>query len=216
MANSYEIKTQKGYDFFQVASAFQKSIRRCDERQSMYWAVELYESGYAAYAWKRMIIMSSEDVGLGDPHVISMMMALKESYEFLAKKKEAAKPERLPFTQAVLLITRCKKSRYVDHAITYYWQSHQQTDMPIPDYAYDMHTRKGKAMGRGLKFFYEESVKTNNTNKIRGEEEMEVLAMELDKVTGVERVDIAVDNSEIIIKSRDAGVAQGNLFENIE
>lgn len=216
MANSYEIKTQKGYDFFQVASAFQKSIRRCDERQSMYWAVELYDSGYAAYAWKRMVIMASEDVGLGDPHVITLIMALKESYEFLAKKKEGSKPERLPFTHAVLLLTRCKKSRYVDHAITYYWQSHQQTDMPIPDYALDMHTRAGKAKGRGLKHFYEESVKTNNSNKIKGEDEMEVLAMELDKVSGVERVDRNADSTETIIKSRDTGVAQGNLFENIE
>lgn len=203
MANSsYEIKTKKGYDFFQVASAFQKSIRRCDETQAMYWAIELYESGYQEYAWKRMIIMCSEDVGLGDPFTIVQMMSLKQSYDYLAKKKEKSLPERLPFTHAVLLLTRCCKSRYVDHAITYYWDLNQKKYLEMPDYAFDMHTRKGKMLGRGLEYFYQESVKVCNANKIAGEEEIEKLAMEVDKVSGVERIDYGCDESEIVIRSQ--------------
>ena len=199
---SYQIRTRKGYDFFQVASAFQKSIRRCDEQQSTFWGIELYESGYQSYAWKRMVIMASEDVGLGDPDVIVKIMALKESYEFLAAKKERALPERLPFMHAILLLTRCKKSRYVDHAITYYWQTHNEKNMEMPDYAYDMHTRQGKAMGRGLKHFYEDSVRTNNSNKIEGEVEIEALAMEVDKVYGVERIDRNTEDAEVVVKSK--------------
>ena len=199
---SYEIKTKKGYDFFQVASAFQKSIRRCDERQATFWGIELYESGYQGYAWKRMVIMASEDVGLGDPDVIVKIMALKESYEFLAAKKERSLPERLPFMHAILLLVRCSKSRYVDHAITYYWQTHKDNRMEMPDYAYDMHTRQGKAMGRGLKHFYEESVKTNNSNKIEGEVEIEALAMEVDNVFGVERIDRSTEDAEVVVKSK--------------
>ncbi len=208
---SYEIKTKKGYDFFQVASAFQKSIRRCDEEQSTFWGIELYESGYQGYAWKRMVIMASEDVGLGDPDIIVKIMALKESYEFLAAKKERALPERLPFMQAVLLLTRCRKSRYVDHAITYYWQTHKDKRLEMPDYAYDMHTRQGKAMGRGLKFFYEESVRTNNSNKIEGEVELEALAMEVDNVFGVERIDRGTDDADVVIKSK-AKPTEADLF----
>lgn len=211
----YEIKTRKGYDFFQVASAFQKSIRRCDEMQSTFWGIELYESGYQTYAWKRMIIMASEDVGLGNPLVIVQIMALKQSYDYLAEKKERSLPERLPFMQAILLLTRCKKSRYVDHAITYYWQKHKDINLEMPDYAYDMHTRKGKAMGRGLKYFYEESVKTNNSNKIKGEEEIEALAMEVDNVYGVERIDNNFDDTQTVIKSK-AKPTQIDLFAELE
>lgn len=211
----YEVKTKKGYDFFQVASAFQKSIRRCDEAQSTFWGIELYESGYQSYAWKRMVIMASEDVGLGDPDVIVRIMALKQSYDFLAAKKERSLPERLPFMQAVLLLTRCMKSRYVDHAITYYWQTHKDKKLEMPDYAYDMHTRKGKAMGRGLKHFYEESVKTNNSNKIQGEEEIEALAMEVDNVFGVERIDMCHDDKEAVIKSKEKP-KQPDLFAEFE
>lgn len=211
----YEIKTRKGYDFFQVASAFQKSIRRCDEEQSTFWGIELYESGYQSYAWKRMVIMASEDVGLGDPDVIVKIMALKESYDFLASKNERSLPERLPFMQAVLLLTRCMKSRYVDHAITYYWQTHKDRHLEMPDYAYDMHTRKGKSMGRGLKYFYEESVKTNNSNKIKGEEEIEALAMEVDNVFGVERIDKNHDDTDAIIKSKSKP-KQAGLFSEFD
>ena len=215
MSNDYQVKTKQDFDFFEVASAFQKSIRRGDELQSMYWAVELYDSGYQNYAWKRMIIMASEDVGLGDPFVIVQMMALKQSYDFLAQKKEKSLPERLPFTQAVILLSRCCKSRYIDHAITYYWNFNKTVHIDIPDYAFDMHTRRGKAMGRGLEFFYNESVKVNNANKIAGENEMEIAAMEVDKVAGVERVDVSYDNEEIVVESKGkkkAPIQENTLF----
>ncbi|MBA7690107.1 hypothetical protein ES703_98631 [subsurface metagenome] len=43
MGNSYQIKTANGYDFFEVSSAFQKAIRRGDEDEVMFWAVELHK-----------------------------------------------------------------------------------------------------------------------------------------------------------------------------
>lgn len=209
MANDYQVKTIKGYDFFEVSSSFQKSIRRGDEMQAMYWAVELYNSGYQNYVWKRMIIMCSEDVGLGDPFTIVQMMALKQSWDYLVAKKDKAIPERLPFTHAVVMLARSCKSRYMDHAITCYWHMNKTEHLEIPDYAYDMHTRKGKAMGRGLEFFYSESVKLENANKIPGEEKIEELAMEIDKVSGVERTDISFDNKEIVVKSKKQNGTSG-------
>lgn len=177
------------YDFFEVASAFQKSIRRGLEGDAMYWAVELYESGYSRYCWKRMIVIASEDVGLGDPDVICQLMSLKASYDYLSSLKEKALPERLPFTHAVILLARAKKSRYVDHAITVYWGGHNEEIKQMPDYVFDKHTRKGKAMGRGLKFFYTDSCKICNANKLSGEEELEKMAWSIDNVNGIERKD---------------------------
>ncbi len=52
--------------------------------------------------------------------------------------------------------------------------------LEIPDYVYDMHTRKGRKMGRSLKHFYEEGAYINRPNKLDGEEEMELLAMNID------------------------------------
>jgi replication-associated recombination protein RarA len=44
--SKYSLKTKKGYDFFEVASALQKCIRRGMGEEAMYWAVELFNSNY--------------------------------------------------------------------------------------------------------------------------------------------------------------------------
>jgi len=200
--------TKKGYDFFEVASAFQKSIRRCDEKQAMFWAIELYESGFQKYAWKRMIIMSSEDVGLGSINVITTIMALKQSYDFLSSLKERGLPEKLPFAQAVLLLVRCQKSRYVDLAISVYWQEHKEKMYSVPDYVFDMHTRKGKSMNRGLEHFYKVAALINNPNKVDNEEAFESLALQADMGR---TVDIGSENISCTEEEAIANLQQ-NLF----
>lgn len=175
----YNLTTKHGYSFWEVTSAFQKAIRRCDEDQAMFWAVELYESNYAKYVWKRMLIMSSEDVGLGDGDVNTRVWNLFQTYNYLVGLKDKNLPEKLPFTQAVLQLVHAKKSRYVDLAITVYWEKVEREKYEIPDYAFDMHTYRGKRMGRGRDFFYQEASKINNTNLMPNEEEMKALAYEL-------------------------------------
>ena len=189
MGDSYQRLTKSGYDFYEVASAFQKSIRRGLLEDAMYWGIELYESSYAEYAWKRMIIMASEDVGLGEPSCIVQIMALKQSYDFLELRHDQG-AKKLPFTQAVVVLVKSRKSRFIDHAITVYWQQNREEVKPIPDWAFDMHTRKGKAMGRGLNYFYKESCLIANANKVEGEEELERIAWKVDNVYGVDREDL--------------------------
>ncbi|GAI31015.1 unnamed protein product, partial [marine sediment metagenome] len=163
MATNYQIKTKNGYDFFEVSSAFIKAIRRCLENETLYWFVELYESGYVNYLWKRIVIVASEDIGLGDPDVIVRIMALKASYDYLVKEKNTHNAETLPFIQAVLTLVKAKKSRYVDLAFSVYFKKHrdQAGKKQIPDFAKDMHTRAGKAKGRNLEHFYKEGALIN-------------------------------------------------------
>lgn len=189
MGDNYQRLTKKGYDFYEVASAFQKSIRRGLLEDAMYWGIELYESNYAEYAWKRMVIMASEDVGLGEPSCIVQIMALKQSYDFLSLRGDVG-AKKLPFTHAVTVLTKSRKSRFVDHAITVYWQQNREEMKPIPNWAFDMHTRRGKSMGRGLEYFYKESCLITNANKVEGEEELEKIAWKYDNVYGIDREDL--------------------------
>lgn len=189
MAQDYQRLTKKGYDFYEVASAFQKSIRRGLLEDAMYWGIELYESSYEEYAWKRMIIMASEDVGLGEPSCIVQIMALKQSFDYLTLRKDVG-AKKLPFTQAISVLCKSRKSRFIDHAITVYWQTNREEYKPIPDWAYDMHTRAGQAKGRWLEYFYQESCKIVNANKVEGEEELEKIAWKVDKVYGIDREDL--------------------------
>ena len=169
----FSMGTAKGYDFFEVSSAFQKAIRRGDEETAMYFAVELYNSGYDEYLWKRMKIITSEDVGLAEPGLPSTIAALSSMYQEQKKKKdEKHKPERLFLVHAVLLLVRARKSRLVDWSIVTYWNEHETTHLPIPDYAFDKHTKTGRAMGRAMTHFWNEGAHLENRADIEGEDAM--------------------------------------------
>src|SRR5688572_25105589 len=45
----------------EVAPCLQKASRRGDTALAGYMAIEMSESGYATYCWKRLLIISAED-----------------------------------------------------------------------------------------------------------------------------------------------------------
>lgn len=176
--SKYDIKTKKGYDFFECSSAFQKCIRRGLEEQAMFWAVELYDSGFGEYVWKRLRIMSSEDVGLAEPNMPANIWALYRSYQEQAKKKEDKnEPQRLFLTHAVLLLCRCKKSRMVDWTLIWHWLRHPFKKLPIPDFALDKHNERGRSLKRGWAHFFDEGTQLDNQGFVDGEKEMRMNAM---------------------------------------
>ena len=164
--------TQKGYDLMEVASALQKSVRRGNEDEAMYWAVELFQSGYAEYCWKRLRIMASEDIGLAEPGLVADLWALYEMHREQAKKKDDAnEPQRLFLTHAVLLMCRARKSRLVDWTLIHYWRTHELTWRPIPDYAFDKHNQRGRQLGRGWGHFFDEGTRLSPMGDVHGENE---------------------------------------------
>lgn len=165
-----EIKTKNGYEFFEVSSAFQKCIRRGLEDDALFWAVELSISNFNEYLWKRIRIISSEDIGLAEPNISSEIWSLYELYREQAKKKDDKHfPERLFLVHAVIKLCRAKKSRHIDWQTVYAFGCHQSRFREIPDYAYDKHTKKGRKMGRGFAHFIEEGCKLEVHEPVLGE-----------------------------------------------
>jgi len=171
MAYAEWAKTVKGYDTFEVVSAFQKAIRRCDEPQALFWMAELYDSGKAEHLWKRMMVIVAEDIGLAEPSMHSHIRELYESYRWMVEKNDKKKSERLFLTQAVLMMVRCRKSRLVDWALNVAWDGHHETSMEIPDYAIDIHSRRGKAMGKTINNFLNEGSHLENQRELPLENE---------------------------------------------
>lgn len=155
---SYQMLTRKNYDFFECSSAMQKSVRRGYERDALFFAIELYASGYSKYVWKRIFIMVSEDIGMANPDLPQRIQALYQNWLFIADKNVS--DGTLPIIHAILELCRSKKSRHLDHAKVWALSTDYRPD--VPDYALDTHTRRGKKMGRSLKFFVEEGSKINN------------------------------------------------------
>jgi replication-associated recombination protein RarA len=150
-----ELLTQKGYNFHECLSAMQKCIRRGKEEQALFWALEL-ESFNPKALWNRLRIIASEDVGISNNSMAILINALNRSYE---AKKDLKKRDSLFIAHAILALCRSKKNRIVDNFLIVVQRSKK---LKIPDYALDMHTARGRFIGRGRKHFIAEGCKLEN------------------------------------------------------
>lgn len=177
--SKYKLVLESGINFFTASSAFQKCIRRGMEHEALWFGTEFYLSGYAEYAWFRMRVMVSEDIGLAEPNLPAQFNALYENYCEFKKKKNNNGPERLPFVHAIMLLARCDKSRMVDNLLCEYMFLRDTVevpnlDSPEMDFVWDMHTHKGKKLGRGNDHFYEEAAQITNIPEHLQEEEFHI------------------------------------------
>ena len=107
-----EVITPGGYKIGEVASAMQKCIRRGLADDALFWATELDLAGYGEYVFKRLQIIASEDVGLGDLYACIVVATLREAWRDQRKKKDARHaPERLFLVHAVLYLAAAPKTR---------------------------------------------------------------------------------------------------------
>lgn len=152
------IETPGGYLCGELASALQKTIRRGLEREAMFFASELDLAGYGNYAWKRLRVITSEDVGLADTHMAATIRALYENWQEERKQNKEPGTGMLYLMHAVLLLARAPKSRIVDNATNVmYGGDRRAIAVEIPDYAVDHHTARGRKMGRSEATVYNES-----------------------------------------------------------
>ncbi|MBE2180197.1 MAG: hypothetical protein IAE97_06965 [Chthoniobacterales bacterium] len=153
------LRTIRGYDFGEVSSAMQKAIRRGDTQLAGYWALELWASGFGNYVWKRLLTVSAEDCwGI----ITQEIKALHDSYAMINANLSGRRARgRIFISKAVILLCAAKKSRDADHLQNFVYDEMRGVDpdtladdlrnapeyVPIPEYAFDCHTRRGKAAG---------------------------------------------------------------------
>jgi replication-associated recombination protein RarA len=155
--------TTRGYVLSEVVSALQKAIRRGDGRVAGYFAIEMFESNYAAYAWRRLLTVSAEDcAGI----VTQEIKALYDSWVVIDKNTKGR--GRVFLAKAVVILCQAKKSRDADHLNNLVYDprlvDEQQLERalvearasrePIPDYALDCHTGQGARMGKTRAEFF--------------------------------------------------------------
>lgn len=160
--------TQRGYDFYEVASALQKSIRRGDVKIAGYMALELFPK-YAEYCWKRLLTISAEDCF---PMVTQEIKALYDSFWVINKGKSGKDLKgRIFICKAVIILCKCTHNRdadilanYIydkkiglsDEVIENYFSNIRKENIQMPEYVYDCHTLKGKRMGKTKDDFFRE------------------------------------------------------------
>jgi replication-associated recombination protein RarA len=155
--------TCNGLPAMACVSAMQKCIRRGMEREAMEFAVELMHTSKAFHSMvcKRLEIISHEDIDTqADPAIVPFVAAaVAQAMRWYDAEKPGA--SRLAIGNAIRLMCRAQKSREGDHfAAAVGLRSMLEGYTPeLPDWAFDQHTIKGKAMGRGLDHFRKEGAK---------------------------------------------------------
>ena len=161
----YQLRTTRGYDFYEVASAMQKAIRRADAKVAGYFALELWHSGYVEYVWRRLFTISAEDCyGI----ITTEIESLYKAYLFINEKAKEPKG-RVFVSKAVLLLCDAKKNRDADHLSNLVYDRNdcdvekwlddvRKSPIPVPEYTFDVHTKKGKAKGKTKADFFRDEL----------------------------------------------------------
>jgi replication-associated recombination protein RarA len=160
----WNLTTLNGYRADEVVSALQKAVRRGDCDGAVYWAHEMNLSGLGAWAWRRLLIITSEDIGLAEPNAPAVVAGLWTlSQVLLAHQEKPAAGEKvqhpwLQLLQATWYLARCAKNRELaDMTTLFEIRAQRHQFLEVPDIALDMHTRRGRAMGRGARHFEDDS-----------------------------------------------------------
>ena len=145
-AKPYKIDVIGGYEFSEVASSLQKCLRRGYEYEASFWVFILHESSYYKYAWKRLLVVASEDVGNGSPEIAQLVHSLQQNYHYCITSVNRGKNDALVFLlQAVMAICRAEKSREADSLANLIRTRYEQGErLEVQSYALDMHTKRGR------------------------------------------------------------------------
>lgn len=161
------------YNDDELISALQKCIRRGMEEEALYFALELGNEGKTGF-WvliSRLQVIAYEDIGLGDPTVVSHVSEAIEDMKTMYEKNRG--DWEMVLSYIILLLSRAKKSRITDHIkilMKNKWNQKEKL-FDIPDFALDMHTSQGNLLGRtkgsnqGINHFINEGEKLENENK---------------------------------------------------
>ena len=138
---------------YECISAMQKSIRRGLEEMAGRFFFRLAEGRWFYWAIKRLKVVAHEDVGTGDME--AAMFALRACDDAREWYKEKNGAWRLAASNAILALSRARKSRQSDHFQAVMRGRNCEALPAVPDWALDKHTRAGKAKGRGFQHFKE-------------------------------------------------------------
>jgi replication-associated recombination protein RarA len=175
------ITSRNGIQGDLLVSALQKSIRRGLAEEAVTVAYEMYITSeqFEDKLWRRLQAISVEDVGFGDlsaPVLINSLNQMRQNFPYT----DGDRP--IFFVHAIRYLASAKKDRTSDNLKNIVKTEFEYGRKPeIPDFALDMHTEKGRSMGRDFKHFLAEGSRVENELEV--EENFKARLLELlDKI----------------------------------
>ena len=154
------IRTAHDFPADEIISAVQKEIRRGNTENAALIAYEMLTTSVEMeeYLWGRLQVISVEDVGYGN---LNAPILIETLYQMHLRIPRPRGDRYLFAIHAVRVLCQSQKERGSDDLNNWVNQAVEKNGVrpSIPDYAIDMHTRRGQEMGRDYLHFLTEASK---------------------------------------------------------
>lgn len=147
-----------GEQHYDIVSAFIKSIRGSDPNGAVYWLARMIEGGEdVKFIARRMLILSSEDIGNANPTAFIMA-----NTTFQAVSTIGYPESRILLSQCAIYLATSPKSNASYMAINQAQQLVKQTgDLPVPIHLRNAPTKLMKELGYGEEYKYSHDFANN-------------------------------------------------------
>jgi putative ATPase len=149
---------KSGEQHYDIVSAFIKSIRGSDPNGAIYWLARMIEGGEdVKFIARRMLILSSEDIGNANPTAFIMA-----NNTFQAVATIGYPESRIILSQCAIYLATSPKSNASYLAIGTAQQLVKQTgDLPVPIHLRNAPTKLMKELGYGDEYKYSHDFANN-------------------------------------------------------
>jgi len=140
-----------GEEHYNLISALHKSLRDSDPDGALYWLCRMLAAGEdPLYLARRMIRFASEDIGIADPHALTLAINARGSYHMLGS------PEgELALAEAAIYLATAPKSNAVYTAFQKVMQDIKKTgSLSVPLHLRNAPTRLMKELDYGKGYQY--------------------------------------------------------------
>ncbi len=138
-------------EFYNMLSAFCKSLRGSDANAALFWFARLIYAGVdPRVIVRRIIAHASEDVGLANPSAMTQAVAAAQALELIGMPEA-----KLPIAQAIIFICESPKSNAVVSAIDdAFADAEHAYQVPVPLHLRDTSYHGAKSLGNGKGYKY--------------------------------------------------------------
>lgn len=140
---------KKGDAHYDTISAFIKSVRGSDPDAALYWLAKMLAAGEdPRFIIRRLIVLASEDIGLADPHAMSVAASAATAYEYIGM------PEGIfPIVETTLYLATAPKSNSVMAYFSIKGLMEKEGMGQVPTHLMDSN-RDAKGFGHGEGYLY--------------------------------------------------------------
>ena len=140
-----------GEEFYNILSAYHKSLRGSDAQGALYWMARIIDGGGDPMViFRRAIAMAAEDVGLADPEALKLAVAAREAFHMLGP------PEGyLPLAEMTIYLATAPKSNSAKMALDAAMDAaRDHPGEPVPMHIRNAPTGLMKELGYGKGYQY--------------------------------------------------------------